>query len=546
MSDQQNSNELNLEERLEVLERKIDHIVNILGINSLKKTPETNLVVEKDQLPPPIPKPTSSTPAKPINFLPILAVICFFLAGIFIVRLTIESGWLTPVRQWGLLCLFGIALVSCSLFFSKIEKSYRSYMGGAGVIVLYLAAYSSYLYFGMFDAMTGVVLGGVVSLLCFYLFNYFRSELFVVICTVGTYISPILLNKEVDLIYLSAFFLIWAAIFSRMAIYFKARTLTLLASYLGLGIFAFLNMRLPDPEIILNVIIIQSMQFMIYAGGVYYYSLRNNTYLSKSEAIAYLPILLFFYGTIYYFLNLYNPAIAPWISLGFAGFIYLLYWSARQKNINLESDTLVQSFFSVVLFHSGYIQLIPAEGKPWLLPLIILAIYVSEQKNSTSKLALPLRIMFMAISGIEFFNLCFKLIAEANTKNVLPAIFTIVLGLFYYLKGAKVVKNKEGLFLSLLHIISILSLYRLAYDFGSLAVTGAWALYSIVILVFGYIKRNSIVAKSSLIVLLVATFKALIYDASQTSSGNRIGSLILTGLVLYGAGYLFQKINKWT
>lgn len=534
-----------LEERLNVLESKIDHIVNILGINSLKKTPEKILVVEKDQLPPPIPKSVVTPPSKPINFLPILAVICFFLAGIFIVRLTIESGWLTPVRQWGLLSLFGISLVGCSLFFEKMEKNYRGYLGAAGVIILYLAAYSSYLYFGLFDAITGVALGGVVSLLCFYLFNYFKSEIFVVICTVGTYISPLLLNKEVDLIYLSAFFLVWAAIFSRMAIYFKTRTLTLLASYLGLGIFAFLNMKLPDPEMLLNVIIIQSMQFIIYAGGVYYYSLKNNTYLSKQEAMAYLPILLFFYGTIYYFLNIYNPTIAPWISLGFAGFIYLLYWSASKKNVKIESENLVQSFFSVVLFHSGYIQLIPADGKPWLLPLIILAIYISEQKNSPSKLALPLKVMFMAISAIEFFMLCFRLISETNPKNVLPALFTIVLGLFYYLKGAKVVKNKEGLFLSLLHIISILSLYRIAYDYGSLAVTGAWALYSIIILVFGYVKRNSIVAKSSLIVLLVATFKALIYDASQTSSGNRIGSLILTGIVLYGAGYLFQKINKW-
>jgi uncharacterized membrane protein len=537
------------EQRLDDLERKIDHIVNILGINSLKKQPDLYSVQmsepKADDLPPPLPK-ALTLPAKSINFLPILAVICFFLAGIFIVKLTIESGWLTPERQWGLLTLFGIVLVSFSLFFEKIERSYRSYIGAAGVTVLYLSAYSSFLYFGLFDPITGIALGGLVSLLCFYLFHYFKSELFVVVCTIGTYISPVLLNKQVDLIYLSAFFLIWAGIFSRMAIYFQTRTFTLMASYLGLGIFAYLNLEVKDPEVLLSIIIIQSLQFIIYAGGVYYYSLKNKTYLSKVEAIAYLPILLFFYGTIYYFLNIYNSEIAPWISLGFAGFIYLLYWRASKNNIKLESENLVQSFFSVVLFHSGYVQLVPAEGKPWLLPLIIFAIYISEQKNKLTKLALPLRVMFMAISVIEFFDLCFKLLTEMNTISIVPAFFTIALGIFYYLKGAKAVKNKEGLFLSLLHIISILSLYRLAFDYGSLAVTVAWGVYSIIVLVFGYMKRNAIVAKSSLIVLMVATFKALIYDASQSSSGSRIGSLILTGVVLYGAGYMFQKINKWS
>lgn len=130
--------------------------------------------------------------------------------------------------------------------------------------------------------------------------------------------------------------------------------------------------------------------------------------------------------------------------------------------------------------------------------------------------------------------------------NVVPAFFTIVIGFFYYMKGARLVKNQEGLFLSLLHVISILSLYRLAFDYGSLAVTCAWGVYSIVILAFSYLKKHAIVAKSSLIVLMVTSLKALLYDASQASSGTRIASLMLTGVVLYGAGYLFQKISKWS
>ncbi len=540
-----NAPERSTEDRLNDLEKKIDYIVEILGIKSLQA--KSRSVDEIPPIPPQAPHDQILQPTKnSINFLPILAVICFFLAAVFIVKLTIDSGWLTPARQWGLLTLFGISLVSFSLFFEKIERTYRSYAGGAGVVVLFIAAYSSSLYFGVFPPLVAIAVAGLVSILCFYLLNYFRSEFFVVIATIGTYISPLLLgDKEADLIYLSAFFLIYAAIFSRLAISFRSRTLTLMASYLGLAIFTFLNLSQKAPETLLIVILVQSMQFIIYAGGVYYYSLKNDSYLSKTEAMAYLPILLFFYGTIYYFLNIYNSDFAPWISLVFAAFIFLLYWKAKKSAIKLESENLVMSFFSVVLFHSGYIQLIPMVSRLWLLPLIILAMYISEQKNKLTVIAFPLRVMFSVIAIIEFGLLCFMLIGVATLYTVLPAAFTIGIGIFYYLNGAKAVKNKEGLFLSLLHIISILSLYRLMFDYGSFAVTIAWGIYSLIILGFGYWKERATLAKSSLIILLVSALKALTYDASQASTGNRIGSLILTGVVLYGAGYLFQKINKW-
>ena len=382
-----------MEVRLDILENKIDHITNILGIKSVDHHEKEK---PKIDLPPPLPK-VESQPA--INLLPLLAVICFGLAGVFIVKLAIESGWLTPERQWGLLTLFGILLSGIGLLFEKTDKAYRSYIGAAGVIVLYLAAYSSFLYFNIFPATIAQVLGALISLFCFYLFKYYQTEFFVVVCTIGTYISPILLSKESDLIYLSGFFLIWAALFSRISIYLKSRSLVLLSSYFGIGVFTFLNITRSYPQDLLIIILVQSMQFIIFAGGVFYYSLKNKDHLSKTEAISYLPILLFFYGTTYYFLSKYNPLIAPWISLGFAGFIYLLYWQAKKAILNLESQNLVQSFFAVVLFHSGYLQLVPSQGKPWLLPLIILAIYISEQKKRFQTTGPILTIFFFCDGG---------------------------------------------------------------------------------------------------------------------------------------------------
>ncbi len=539
MSDQSLNTEQEILKKIEKLEKRIELISEILGIQEKEKVAAKEVVSS----PPPI-KEVIKTSNTSINLLPIFAVICFGFAAVFIVNLAIDSGWLTPEKQWGLLTLFGIILVSFGLFFKKIDNSYRSYVSSAGIIVLYMSAYSSSLYFDLFDPLFSQVLGGVVSVLCFYLFRLHLTEYFVVICTIGTYISPILLHEKMDLISLSGFFLLWSAVFSRISIFIRSRTLVLLGSYFSLGIFTFLNMNNSEPTDLLIIMLIQFLQFVFYAGSVYYYSIKNDEKLTHTEAMAYLPILLFFYGIIYYFFNKYDPLLAPYFSLVIAGIVFLLYTRAKREISNLESHELVHTYLAVVIFHTGYIELIPMSSKVWLLPLFILGKYVAESKNHLL-VSKPLKIAFSAMAIIEFFRLCFKLMIENNLLNILPAFFTIVLGFFYYSKKSKDFKDTESLFLSLSHGLVILALYRLAYDYGSLAVSFAWGIYSVIILTVGYLNKNRAIAKSSLIVLTVTCLKALVYDAAQSPSTVRIASLILTGAVLYGAGYLFQKINNW-
>lgn len=547
MNNQSQSKEDLILEKLTNLEERVDRISKIIGLRNEKKTPaekvpevksvDLNEVYGKKEI--------KITPKKEINLLPILAVICFGLAGIFMVNLAIDSGWLTEDKQWGLLSVFGISLVSVGLFFKKIDNNYRSYASAAGVIILYLAAYSSSLYFHLFDPIFSQVLGGVVSLLCFYLYRTHLTEYFVVICTIGTYISPVLLHDQTDLISLSGFFIIWSALFSRISIYIRSRSLVLLGAYFSIGIFAFLNMNLNQSDELLIVIMVQIVQFVLYAGSVYYYTIKTGEYLSRSEALSYLPILLFFYGVIYYFFNKFDAFLAPYISLCMAGIVYLLYYRAKREIKNLESRELIHSYLAVVIFHTGYVQLLPMESKSWLLPLFILGKYISENKKDFPQISGPLKFAFSAMAIIEFFSLCFKLIMEGNLFNVIPAFFTIVLGYFYYAKKSETFKDIEALFLGLIHVLCIISLYRIVYDYGSLAVSLVWALYSIIVLTVGYKNKNRSIAKSSLVILTVTCLKALVYDAAQSPSTVRIASLILTGAVLYGAGYLFQKINQW-
>ena len=534
---------ISFEERLTSLEKKVDLLLSQLSSNQSiyqAKSPK--------ETPPPIPtqnfRASSHTHTTPINILPLLAVICFAMAGVFIVKLAIESGWLNAFRQWSLLTLLGIGLCSCGIWLNKIEKNYRSYLASAGLIILYLAAYSGSNYFYIYESIISLVFAGVISFAGMYLLNFYQLERFSIIIAVGTYLAPLFLDKSVDFIQQSGFFLIWAAVFSRMSTFLKSRTLTLVGAYLGLAVFLHLH-RDVDPYNVLSVILVQTLQFVIYAGGVAFYSLKNQSPLSKNEAMAYLPILLFFYGTIYYLLNIYSNTLAPWISIGFCAFIYLLYYIVKTELQNIESRELIYSFLSVVIFHSGYMGLLPDSAKTWMIPIIILAKYISETKMSNKTIPQSIKIMFSAIAAFELFRLCFTLLTQSDLSQLPQSLATIAIGIFYYLKRSKDLGENEIIFLSLIHVLCVLALYRISYDYGTLAVSAAWGIYSIFILVYGYLNKNKIVAKSSTVVLTATCLKALVYDVSNAPSAVRIFTLLLTGAILYGAGYLFQKINQW-
>jgi hypothetical protein len=95
------------------------------------------------------------------------------------------------------------------------------------------------------------------------------------------------------------------------------------------------------------------------------------------------------------------------------------------------------------------------------------------------------------------------------------------------------------------HGLAILAFYNLAKPVGSLAVSATWLGYSIVVMGAGYAIRDKVVAKSALGTLGLAAAKALLYDAAQAAAPVRIGCLLLTGLVLYGCGYLLKQIETW-
>lgn len=548
-----------LEEQLNQLHSKQEKLLHYIihgPDSSTKKTNDSaSTLTPKPPLQPPpsSPSPSRSQADRPhfnevintAHILPLIAVICFVLAAVFLVKLGIDSGWLTPIRQWGILCLLGFALTGAGRLFDQIEKNYRAYLSASGCVVLYIASFASSLYFQILSPEISFSMAGLVSLLSLQLFDYHRSEVFSVVTSIGTYLSPLLMGTQIDLLLHGAYFVLWAAIFSTFSVDLKSRSLVLTSSYFGIGVFTLLFSRSTESHELIAIILVLIAQFAIFAYGVYSYSIRNQARLTAEESLYYLPALLFFYGTTYFFLNKLTPDFAPWISLLFCGFLGSLYFFAQKKLQNLQSEALVQGFFAVVLFHSGYLQILPEQSKPWLVPTFLLLNYISERKKDFPQLSKYLKAAFFLMGLLEFASLTFKLVSESNLESLPASLATLLIGIFVYFKQARLNQNHNRIFLSLVHCLAILILYRLFYDFGTFAVSLGWGLYSTLILAAASWKKDRDLAESSLLVLVITSLKALLYDASHAASGLRILSLLLTGAVMYGAGYYFRKIRAW-
>lgn len=494
-------------------------------------------------------------------FLGVVGVVCFVLAASLIVKLAVDSGWLTPLRQWALCGLLGVGLYLSAFLVRFKDRDYSQYLLGAGVVVLYFAAYSSRLHFGIGTPLTSALMASAVSGLCLWTFSRFRHDFFVVTASAGAYFGPVLLGRaEFEPHWISAYFLILSATFSWLSIRLRSRALPLVSAYLALGLYAALNLSWPL-TLASGVALVQFAQFLLFALGVVAYSVRLKSPMRANEAWSYFPVLLFFYATEYFLIERFAPGVAPWVSLGFSAILVAFYHAAKKRltrslDKGLDSGQIVTAFAAVAVFHSGYLVLFPEAWKPVLLPFIVFVAAAAIPKKGKALSSVFVLFAAVAICVVEYSRILIHVIAASHAGGAWRFVSFGLLSVLAFLmlerslarrdQNARTASTQVLSYLALgcAHLMAVVSTYRLAHAHGSLAVTAVWAAYALLILGYGFVARDPILARSSAVVLLFATAKALLYDASQAAAPVRILCLLLTGAVLYFSGYLFRRIDK--
>ena len=468
------------------------------------------------------------------------------LAMAYLIRLALDAGWLTPERQLALAVLTGFSLIGAGLRLRASDREYASLLPAGGLVVLFLSIYGAHLYYHFIGVH---VAAGAVILTCLgalWLGRLFESELYGLFAVVGSYSAPFLLHalagSVTDLvIYFSA----WSVLFCIYSIWIGKRRAYLLAAYMALLGFHFLWQHMAPSEWG-AAFAFQAIQFVVFLGGAVGFSVRHERPMQLAEAVAHLPLLLIFYGLQYALLQTHLPAMAPWIALGSAAILLLVYLIARKTMDDpLEAGTLlVGAYASLALFHAGYMELVPHEFAPWvgLLLLPAAGVYFLT-RGEEAAVILPIQ----ALIGIIFAINYLRVIANANIGSVpghelLALLYAAELYSAYYF--VRRLPKLESLATPVLYAghVALMGAALQIFD-GRLAVSLAWGAIAIACLALAFKYPDKALGKSSLLIFAASAGKVLLFDLSSATPLVRIGSLLVLGVTLYVGGWMYKKVD---
>jgi hypothetical protein len=278
--------------------------------------------------------------------------------------------------------------------------------------------------------------------------------------------------------------------------------------------------------------------------------------MSRQISAAYIPLVVFFYAVEYSILRGPFPRLAEWLGVALAIFLNGAYLYSKKRlpaETALASQDTVFAASIVVLFHSVFWVLLPPIAQPALSILFLLALAWLPTSSASPELGVS-----RLLGGIVFIFVVMYGLLQILQNLLTPEPFWLWSAYGLMATGALFVlhirahesnplkkQDLAPILLGLAHLQAALSLYKLVTPYGSLAVSSAWAIYASSVLLIGFVRRDRVFAQSSLLVLLLAAGKALLYDLSSASAGVRILCLLLTGALLYGSGFLFRKIERW-
>jgi uncharacterized membrane protein len=552
-----------LETRMKHLERLVAGLTKHSGGGATpvalaeKPRPAADSVSVPSSAPPELPWPAqdileanrnaASGPSSATRVLGWTGATAMVLAAVYLIRLAIDSGLLTPGRQIALAVMGAFVLIGLGLSLRRASREYASLLPAGGIVILFASVYGAHIYYQLIPAQVAAIAVMLTCLGALWLGRLFESQLYALFAVVGSYSAPFLLpslrNSITDLVvYYSA----WSVLFCVYSVWIGQRRVYLLAAYMALLGFEAI-WRLGAGGEWMAALVFQTIQLIVFAIGTVVYSIRRNNPMDMDTALAHLPALLIFYFLQYSLMQTHMPIMAPWVMLASAAVVILCYLAARllMKTSHEAGSMLVGSYAALVLFHAGYVESIPAHMEPWLALMLfpLLGLYVVMRGNVTS-VVLPIRLAAGLIFVINFLRVLANVEMDGVPgDDVLTLLYALELyGGYYFVRRMPALKDFCGPLLYAGHISALAAAVQLSS--GRFMVSLIWGVLALGCLAIALRYSDKILGKSSLLVFTAAAGKVLLYDLSGAMPLVRIASLLILGITLYAGGWLYRKVDE--
>lgn len=450
-----------------------------------------------------------------------IAIICFILAAGLLIKVSIDSGWLTPERQMGLAALIGLGLAGTGLAFGTSSNPHVNLLPGAGINVLFLTSFAAHRLYALIPSEIAVAVTSIFSGVCLWLYTELEHDIYAVTAALGAFVIPIVFGYSFETSFTVTYFVMCSVAFSAISVWMKSRMLTMISAYLAILATSYVGLKTSAD---LLIAIVLAIHFLVFSIGTYLYTARTGNPLTEREGWSFLPVLLIFYSMEFYFIDRFHPGLSSPVAVLSAFVLLGLYLYAKKQfpDRSLGSQSVILTFLSLTLIHAVYIEIIPSSVRPWLLPTVILA-FAFRRSLRIPKLEFkgPLRIPILTF-GIaltaEFIAIVFRLFADVGTHDD-QVVFLLGLASAIGLWVSLVVgfNNTESLlrrwryfFFAGAHLLVTLLLARVIPHH---ILWLAWLGYGIAVVAYAKATTDSIAMKSAWFVVILSFGKFLLIDA---------------------------------
>lgn len=462
-----------------------------------------------------------------------IAILCFIGASALLIRLGMETGWLTPERQMGLAALIGLSLSGAGLAFGNSQIPHANLLPGAGINILFLTSFAAHRLYGLIPGEMAIAITSVFSGICLWLYTELEQDLYAVTAAFGAFVIPIVfevgVGPEIALLY----YVLCSLTFAAISIWMKSRVLTLIASYLAIIATSYVGILSQAQISSLTTAIALGFHFVIFTVAAYLSTMRTGIPLTEREGLNFLPVLLVFYGMEFYFIETLQPGLGSVAAIGGSLLLTALYFVAKRtmKDQSLGSLTVILIFITLTAVHALHIELIPDSIRPWVLPLGLLLVafrnHLSQalfqrDLNAQGPWRIPVFGFFLVL-GMEYLAISFQIASQFFAKNrgeialfdwgMETAVSAAALASLMAVSPRADHKWRYVL-VGGFHALAALILARYTpLQF----VWMAWASYSAATMIYGTVRKDRLIQRSAWFLALLALGKLLLIDAPAFS-----------------------------
>jgi uncharacterized membrane protein len=509
------------------------------------------------------------------KWLLIAGVVVTVLAVGWFLKYSFDQNWIGPAGRVVMAYLGGMAFLGLGEFFrSKRFHVFGLYLIGGGIATLYFATFAAFNIYHLISQVPAFGVMILVTTLACALSLVYDTAWLAVLGLVGGFLTPIILSTGVDKqVALMTYMVILNVGVLSIAFFKQWRLLNYLGFFLTWFLFSGWYIHYYEDPQFWTTTIFLNIFFLTYAFVPFaYHVLRQRSQHVRGIEIL-VPNAFIAFG--YSFAMIKGHFRVEDVSIVTLAYAVIFLWMAhvvytRNREqvgafvLLIGKATLFLVLTIPILFSEQWVTFFWAiqavvllwtalklENR-WLYGSFIIIMLLTLGKFFFYDYA---QIFHLRLAGMYFRGAYTNLLLERYMTSaiVLTAVFqsarllakkTGSIGLIEGKKAAVLWGVSAGALFSIMNVETSAFFHDYAPQARFAATSVLWTLFSIVLMIFGFVKNRSSLRKCAIGLFAITMIKVFLVDMARVSTPYRVISFMVLGLMLIGASYLYYRFKK--